>query len=97
MIPVQDPGRRGYDGCTLSCTHTHTNTERLGNYDWPIHIYIYIYHPILFPSFHTYTYINKFRDERKYLFFFTIEKYVTLIIGPLATVTTNDGFVHRFE
>lgn len=45
----------------------------------------YTHYSISFPSFHTYTYINKFCDDIIFffLFFFTLEKYRTLMIGPL--------------
>lgn len=62
------------------------NTERLLKYDFHTHI---IHHHI--HLFHTYTYINKSLDG---IISFLLEKYQTLMIGPLCL---SWHFVHRFD
>jgi len=49
---------------------------------WSTMIGQYTYYSISYSSFHTFTYINKFCDEI-IIYFFTLEKYRTLMIGPL--------------
>lgn len=70
---IQPTGHYSY---TQSLAH---NTERLVNYDWAI-TYINLYYIHLF---HTYTYITNSEMREYYFLFFTIEKYKTLMIGPL--------------
>ena len=63
--------------------------------DWSTMIGQYTYYSISYPSFHTYTYINKFCDER--ILFFTLEKYRTLMIGPLWLCFSWDIFTSNFD
>lgn len=54
----------------------------------------YIYYSISYPSFHTYTYINKFRDD---IIFFYIRKIQDTDDWTLVAVLLMGIFEHQFD
>lgn len=80
----------GYDKRDFLCKsiptweQSYTTLSRSANNDWVIHIFLDNFHGFFLTRAHTHThtfiYINKFFDD---IYFFTLEKYRTLMIGPL--------------